>query len=133
MTLAINDPPPRAPVVCKDPFPGAWTSIPRVFHTPWTYTTFNNTITSAVRGDRYVRTHLSTRTDITASSVQIRESSDVRNDLNDGKCEDITCSSSPPEKRLRTRYLLTYNEDVPCEQLVLMQSDLKQGYTQHVG
>lgn len=31
------------------------------------------------------------------------------------------------------RYLLTYNEDIPCEQLVRRVCDLKQGYTQHGG
>lgn len=31
------------------------------------------------------------------------------------------------------RYLLTYNEDIPCEQLVRKLCDLKQGYTQHGG
>jgi 20S proteasome subunit alpha 3 len=31
------------------------------------------------------------------------------------------------------RYLLTYNEDIPCEQLVRRLCDLKQGYTQHGG
>lgn len=30
-------------------------------------------------------------------------------------------------------YLLTYNEDIPCEQLVRRLCDLKQGYTQHGG
>jgi len=31
------------------------------------------------------------------------------------------------------RYLLTYNEDIPCEQLVRRVCDLKQGYTQRGG
>merc|ERR1711939_889027 len=31
------------------------------------------------------------------------------------------------------KYLMTYNEDVPCEQLVRMLCDLKQSYTQHGG
>lgn len=31
------------------------------------------------------------------------------------------------------RYLITYNEDIPCEQLVRRLCDLKQGYTQHGG
>lgn len=31
------------------------------------------------------------------------------------------------------RYLLTYNADIPCEQLVRRLCDLKQGYTQHGG
>lgn len=31
------------------------------------------------------------------------------------------------------RYLLTYNEDIPCEQLVRRLCDLKQSYTQHGG
>lgn len=31
------------------------------------------------------------------------------------------------------RYLLTYNEDIPCEQLVRRLCDTKQGYTQHGG
>jgi 20S proteasome subunit alpha 3 len=31
------------------------------------------------------------------------------------------------------RYLLTYNEDIPCEQLVRQLCNLKQGYTQHGG
>ncbi|KAB8346040.1 hypothetical protein FH972_023092 [Carpinus fangiana] len=31
------------------------------------------------------------------------------------------------------RYLLTYNEEIPCEQLVRRLCDLKQGYTQHGG
>ncbi|KAL2217396.1 putative proteasome component Pre9 [Thermoascus aurantiacus ATCC 26904] len=31
------------------------------------------------------------------------------------------------------RYLLTYGEDIPCEQLVRRLCDLKQGYTQHGG
>lgn len=31
------------------------------------------------------------------------------------------------------RYLLTYNEEIPCEQLVRRICDLKQGYTQHGG
>lgn len=31
------------------------------------------------------------------------------------------------------RYLLTYNEEIPCEQLVRQLCDLKQGYTQHGG
>lgn len=31
------------------------------------------------------------------------------------------------------RYLLSYNEDIPCEQLVRRLCDLKQGYTQHGG
>lgn len=31
------------------------------------------------------------------------------------------------------RYLLTYNEDIPCVQLVRRLCDLKQGYTQHGG
>lgn len=31
------------------------------------------------------------------------------------------------------RYLMTYNEDIPCEQLVRRLCDLKQGYTQHGG
>ena len=31
------------------------------------------------------------------------------------------------------RYLMTYNVDIPCEQLVRRLSDLKQGYTQHGG
>ncbi|KAK3214933.1 hypothetical protein GRF29_19g1722477 [Pseudopithomyces chartarum] len=31
------------------------------------------------------------------------------------------------------RYLLTYNEDIPCEQLVRRLCDLKQGYTQRGG
>lgn len=31
------------------------------------------------------------------------------------------------------RYLLTFNEDIPCEQLVRRLCDLKQGYTQHGG
>lgn len=31
------------------------------------------------------------------------------------------------------RYLLTYNTDIPCEQLVRRLCDLKQGYTQHGG
>lgn len=31
------------------------------------------------------------------------------------------------------KYLLTYNEDIPCEQLVRRLCDLKQGYTQHGG
>ena len=30
-------------------------------------------------------------------------------------------------------YLLTYNEDISCEQLVRRLYDLKQGYTQHAG
>jgi len=30
-------------------------------------------------------------------------------------------------------YLFTYNEDIPCEQLVRRLCDLKQGYTQHGG
>lgn len=30
-------------------------------------------------------------------------------------------------------YLLTYNSDIPCEQLVRRLCDLKQGYTQHGG
>lgn len=31
------------------------------------------------------------------------------------------------------RFLLTYNEEIPCEQLVRRLCDLKQGYTQHGG
>lgn len=31
------------------------------------------------------------------------------------------------------RYLLTYNEEIPCEQLVCQLCNLKQGYTQHGG
>lgn len=31
------------------------------------------------------------------------------------------------------RYLMTYNEEIPCEQLVRRLCDLKQGYTQHGG
>jgi 20S proteasome subunit alpha 3 len=31
------------------------------------------------------------------------------------------------------RYLLTYNAEIPCEQLVRRLCDLKQGYTQHGG
>ena len=31
------------------------------------------------------------------------------------------------------RYLYSYNEDIPCEQLVRRLCDLKQGYTQHGG
>ncbi|KAI5292833.1 hypothetical protein KEM52_006031, partial [Ascosphaera acerosa] len=31
------------------------------------------------------------------------------------------------------RHLLTYHEDIPCEQLVRRLCDLKQGYTQHGG
>lgn len=31
------------------------------------------------------------------------------------------------------RYLLTYNEDIPCEQLVRRLCDVKQGYTQRGG
>lgn len=31
------------------------------------------------------------------------------------------------------QYLLTYNQDIPCEQLVRRLCDLKQGYTQHGG
>jgi 20S proteasome subunit alpha 3 len=31
------------------------------------------------------------------------------------------------------RYLLTYNEDIPCEQLVRRLCDVKQSYTQHGG
>jgi len=31
------------------------------------------------------------------------------------------------------QYLLTYNTDIPCEQLVRRLCDLKQGYTQHGG
>jgi 20S proteasome subunit alpha 3 len=31
------------------------------------------------------------------------------------------------------KYLLSYNEDIPCEQLVRRLCDLKQGYTQHGG
>lgn len=31
------------------------------------------------------------------------------------------------------RYLITYNEDIPCEQLVRRLCDLKQSYTQHGG
>jgi 20S proteasome subunit alpha 3 len=31
------------------------------------------------------------------------------------------------------RYLMTYNEDIPCEQLVRRVCDLKQGYTQRGG
>ncbi|MCJ1481189.1 hypothetical protein MMC06_001345 [Schaereria dolodes] len=31
------------------------------------------------------------------------------------------------------QYLLTFNEDIPCEQLVRRLCDLKQGYTQHGG
>ena len=31
------------------------------------------------------------------------------------------------------QYLLTYNSDIPCEQLVRRLCDLKQGYTQHGG
>ena len=31
------------------------------------------------------------------------------------------------------RYLLTYNTDIPCEQLVRRLCDLKQGYTQRGG
>jgi len=31
------------------------------------------------------------------------------------------------------KYLLTYNADIPCEQLVRRLCDLKQGYTQHGG
>ena len=31
------------------------------------------------------------------------------------------------------RYLLTYNSEIPCEQLVRRLCDLKQGYTQHGG
>lgn len=31
------------------------------------------------------------------------------------------------------RYLLTYNEEIPCEQLVRRLCDLKQSYTQHGG
>lgn len=31
------------------------------------------------------------------------------------------------------QYLLTYNEEIPCEQLVRRLCDLKQGYTQHGG
>merc|ERR1712093_586657 len=31
------------------------------------------------------------------------------------------------------RFLLTYSEDIPCEQLVRRLCDLKQGYTQHGG
>lgn len=30
-------------------------------------------------------------------------------------------------------YLRTYNEEIPCEQLVKRLCDLKQGYTQHGG
>ena len=30
-------------------------------------------------------------------------------------------------------YLLTYNQEIPCEQLVRRLCDLKQGYTQHGG
>lgn len=31
------------------------------------------------------------------------------------------------------RYLITYGEEIPCEQLVRRLCDLKQGYTQHGG
>ena len=31
------------------------------------------------------------------------------------------------------QYLLTYNAEIPCEQLVRRLCDLKQGYTQHGG
>lgn len=31
------------------------------------------------------------------------------------------------------KYLLTYNEDIPCEQLVCQLCNIKQGYTQHGG
>lgn len=31
------------------------------------------------------------------------------------------------------RYLRTYNEEIPCEQMVRWLSDIKQGYTQHGG
>ena len=31
------------------------------------------------------------------------------------------------------RYLMTYDEEIPCEQLVRRLCDLKQGYTQHGG
>jgi len=31
------------------------------------------------------------------------------------------------------QYLYTYNEDMPCEQLVQKLCDLKQGYTQYGG
>lgn len=31
------------------------------------------------------------------------------------------------------QYLLTYNQEIPCEQLVRRLCDLKQGYTQHGG
>lgn len=31
------------------------------------------------------------------------------------------------------RYLQTYNEEIPCEQMVRWLSDIKQGYTQHGG
>lgn len=36
-------------------------------------------------------------------------------------------------RQVAQRYLLTYNEDIPCEQLVRRLCDLKQGYTQHGG
>ena len=36
-------------------------------------------------------------------------------------------------RQVAQRYLLTYDEDIPCEQLVRRLCDLKQGYTQHGG
>ena len=36
-------------------------------------------------------------------------------------------------RQVAQRYLLTYNEDIPGEQLVRRLCDLKQGYTQHGG
>lgn len=36
-------------------------------------------------------------------------------------------------REVAQRYLLTYNEDIPGEQLVRRLCDLKQGYTQHGG
>lgn len=36
-------------------------------------------------------------------------------------------------REVAQRYLLTYDEDIPCEQLVRRLCDLKQGYTQHGG
>ncbi|EEB05781.1 20S proteasome component alpha 3 [Schizosaccharomyces japonicus yFS275] len=36
-------------------------------------------------------------------------------------------------RRVGQQYLQTYNEDIPCEQMVRRVCDLKQGYTQHGG
>ena len=36
-------------------------------------------------------------------------------------------------RQVAQRYLLTYNEEIPCVQLVRRLCDLKQGYTQHGG